>query len=117
MNPTKPAEPIEMPFGMWALVDPSNHALDGGPDPPRRSGIYGRYEYMGKTMRRFIELLRSLVSDVSEFTEATVHAAATMQAIRWKTMQHTNLSKRWLLRRALYIGTYSSNNSNVTIRK
>jgi len=27
------AEPIEMPFGLWARVSSRNHALDGGPDP------------------------------------------------------------------------------------
>jgi len=25
----KTAEPIEMPFGLWARMDPRNHALDG----------------------------------------------------------------------------------------
>jgi len=28
----KMAEPIEMPFGIWILVDPRKHILDGGPD-------------------------------------------------------------------------------------
>jgi len=27
----KTAEPIEMPFGLWAGMGPRNHALDGGP--------------------------------------------------------------------------------------
>jgi len=27
------AEPIEMPFGLKAQVDPGNHVLDGDPDP------------------------------------------------------------------------------------
>ena len=36
MSPTKTAEAIEMPFGMWARVGPHNHVLDRGPDPPRR---------------------------------------------------------------------------------
>jgi len=26
------AEPIKMPFGLWALVFSRNHVLDGGPD-------------------------------------------------------------------------------------
>jgi len=25
------AEPIEMPFGLWARMGPRNHVLDGGP--------------------------------------------------------------------------------------
>ena len=29
MNPAETAEPIEMPFGMWARVGPSNHVSDG----------------------------------------------------------------------------------------
>jgi len=27
----KTAEPIEMPFGLWARMGPRNHVLDGGP--------------------------------------------------------------------------------------
>jgi len=30
-----------MPFGMWGGVGPSNHVLDGGPDPPRGRGNFG----------------------------------------------------------------------------
>jgi len=26
-------EEIEMPFGLWAVMGPRNHVLDGGPDP------------------------------------------------------------------------------------
>ena len=29
----KPAEPIEMLFGLRTWVGPANHMLDGGPDP------------------------------------------------------------------------------------
>jgi len=29
------AERIEMPFGMKTLVDPGNHVLEGGRDPPQ----------------------------------------------------------------------------------
>ena len=35
----KTAAPIEIPFGMWALVSPSN--LVGGLDPPRGMGNFG----------------------------------------------------------------------------
>ena len=37
----KTAEPIEMPFEVLAWVGPSNHVLDGGPDPPREGTILG----------------------------------------------------------------------------
>ena len=30
----KTAGSIEMPFGMWRVVGPSNYALDGGSDTP-----------------------------------------------------------------------------------
>ena len=30
VNPAKTAEPIEMPFSMWAQVSPHNHLLDWG---------------------------------------------------------------------------------------
>jgi len=39
---SKTAEPIEMPFGLMTLVDPTYHVLDEGPDPPRgRSNLLG----------------------------------------------------------------------------
>ena len=31
VSPAEKAEPIEMPFGIWALIGPMNHVLDGGP--------------------------------------------------------------------------------------
>jgi len=31
VSPPKTAEPIEMPFGLWALIGHRNHVLDGGP--------------------------------------------------------------------------------------
>ena len=36
MNFAKPAELIEMPFGLWTPMGPRNHVLDGGPDHPMR---------------------------------------------------------------------------------
>jgi len=36
--PGKMAGPMEMPFGMCDGVGPSNHVLDGGPDPGRGRG-------------------------------------------------------------------------------
>jgi len=39
VSPTKTAEPIEMPCGLWTRVGPRNHVLRGGPDPPRERVI------------------------------------------------------------------------------
>ena len=36
------AAPIEVLFGFRTLVDPGNHVLDGGPDPPREGEILRR---------------------------------------------------------------------------
>ena len=44
MNPAKTAEPIEMPFGMWAWVGPSNPLLDGGSGTPQRKGQFWELE-------------------------------------------------------------------------
>jgi len=38
VSPAKTAEPIEMPYGLRSRVDPGNHILDGGPDPPQWEG-------------------------------------------------------------------------------
>jgi len=38
----KTAEPIVMPFGLWARSGSRNHELDGGPDPPREAAILGK---------------------------------------------------------------------------
>jgi len=37
----KTAEPIEMPFGLWAWMSPRNHVLDGAPDIPMGRGNFG----------------------------------------------------------------------------
>ena len=34
VNYAKMAELMKMPFALRTLVDPRNHVLDGGPDPP-----------------------------------------------------------------------------------
>jgi len=36
----KTAEPIEMPFGLWAQMSPWNHVLDCGSDPPMGKGNF-----------------------------------------------------------------------------
>jgi len=41
MYPAKTIGPIEMPFGMWGGVGPSNHVLDEGLDPPGVWAILG----------------------------------------------------------------------------
>ena len=37
----KTAEPIEMPFGLWAPMGPRNRVLHGSPDPPWEGAILG----------------------------------------------------------------------------
>ena len=37
----KTAEPIEMPFVMWAPMGPRNRVLHWGPDPPWEGAIFG----------------------------------------------------------------------------
>ena len=41
MAPCENGGPIEMPFGMWSGMGPSNHVLDGGLDPPGEMAILG----------------------------------------------------------------------------
>ena len=38
LYPAKTVGPIEMSFGVWAWVGPSNHVLDGGSDHPQGKG-------------------------------------------------------------------------------
>ena len=40
MSREETAGSIEMAFRMWGAVGPSNHVLDGGPDPPMVSGQF-----------------------------------------------------------------------------
>jgi len=39
VNPAKTSKAIEMPFGLWVRMDPRNHKLDGGPDPPWEGAV------------------------------------------------------------------------------
>jgi len=39
LSPGKTAEPIKMPFGLWARVGPGNRVLDGGQDPSWKGAI------------------------------------------------------------------------------
>ena len=39
VSPAKTAEPVEMPFGLWTLVVPRNHLLDGGAGTPWKGVI------------------------------------------------------------------------------
>jgi len=53
------AEPIEMRFGLGTWVRPSDHVLDGGPDPPM-----GRGKFLGENGRpivKYRDILRSSV--------------------------------------------------------
>ena len=56
MSPEDTTGSIEMAFGMWGGMGPINHVLDGGPDPPRETGMPA-VSIFNSTMRRFIELL------------------------------------------------------------
>jgi len=40
VSPTKKAEPIDMPFGMWTRVGPMNHLVGGSLDPSRECSIF-----------------------------------------------------------------------------
>ena len=39
VSPAKTAEPINMPFGSWTRVGPTNHVLDGHSDPPYEGAV------------------------------------------------------------------------------
>ena len=41
---------MEMAFGVWGVVGPSNHVLDGGPDPPMVRGNFEGISSPLKTM-------------------------------------------------------------------
>ena len=58
-EPYKNAAPIEMLFGLRTPVDPRNHVLDGGPDPPPT----GRSNFDGKwrPVVKYRDTLRSSV--------------------------------------------------------
>jgi len=40
-EPYKTNEAIEIPFGIWTRVGPTNHALGGGPDSRQEKGQFG----------------------------------------------------------------------------
>ena len=39
ISSAKAAKLIELPFGLWTMVDPRNHVLGRGPDPPCKRAI------------------------------------------------------------------------------
>ena len=39
VSPAKMVQPIEMLFGLMTVMGPTNHVLDGGPDPPLEGPI------------------------------------------------------------------------------
>ena len=45
MNPAETADPVKMPFGIWAQAGPRNHVLHGRPDPPGEGAILRVGEY------------------------------------------------------------------------
>jgi len=38
----KKAQPIEVPFGMWAWIGPRNRELDSRPDPHEKGQFWGK---------------------------------------------------------------------------
>jgi len=56
----KTAAPIEMPFGLRTRVGPSNHVLDGGPDPPWANAIL---RGKGRPIVKYRDTLRSSVQN------------------------------------------------------
>jgi len=48
--PAKTAEPIEMPSGLRTWLDPKDHVLDGGSDPPM-----GRGKFWGESGRPIVK--------------------------------------------------------------
>ena len=51
----KTPEPIEIPFGLWARVDPRNHVLDGGP-----CMTHGKGQFLGERKRPIVRYIRNL---------------------------------------------------------
>ena len=43
MSPEKAAGSVEMAFGVWGAVGPSNHVLGGGSDSPMARSNFGRF--------------------------------------------------------------------------
>jgi len=41
VSPEETAGSVKMALGMWGAVGPSNHVLDGSPDPPMVRGNFG----------------------------------------------------------------------------
>ena len=62
VSPAKTAAPIELPFGLRTWVDPRNHALDGGPDPP-----VGRGKFLGENGRPIVKYRDTLRSSVQRW--------------------------------------------------
>ena len=61
MNSAKTAEPIEMLFGMWARVVPSNYVLDRGRDPTRGIGSFGGEQTWACPSMPVVGLQRGLI--------------------------------------------------------
>ena len=43
MSPEDTVGSVEVALGTWGEVGPSNHVLDGGPDPPMVRGNFGGF--------------------------------------------------------------------------
>ena len=63
MSTAKTAEPIEMPCGMWAQVDPTNHVVDGWSGSPKVNGLFWGQANMGMPvvgLQRGLDLAREM---------------------------------------------------------
>jgi len=58
VSPAKTAEPIEMPFGLWARVGPRNHVLDGVHMP------HGKGQFLGGRGQPIVKYRDLPASDV-----------------------------------------------------
>jgi len=56
MSPAETAESIEMPFGLWARMGPSNHVIEGIQIPPTGGG---NFEGKGRPIVKYRDALYS----------------------------------------------------------
>ena len=83
MSPEKTAEPIEMPFGLWARVGPRSQVLEGGAH--WRNLANTEPSMLGGAPAFFVKLVRSLVNilandSADNFTIVTWSSEASHQS-------------------------------------
>ena len=84
-EPCKNAEPIEIPFGLWAPMGPKNHVLDGGPDPhsPWEGAIGNFKREKGRPLKIVASLCYELCNKSSAVAEMGVRARAKAEKWGW----------------------------------